>query len=185
MSSTGFEGPVRLELRPSRALAGFLVATHAGAGACLWLAAVPGWLRLVGGLALAASFVYSLRRYARLTDRGAVVRLAAGADATWQVGLADGREVPTERLAEALIHPWLVVVHLRPTAGGRALTVPIAADMLDPDSHRRLRVRLTLARPPRTPDRDRGPWPGSRRRPRPAGGGGPPVRRPGSASRRH
>ena len=148
MLSTGFDGPLRLELQPSRALAGFLAVTHAGAGACLLLAALPAWLRLAGGIALAASLVYSVRRYARLNDRRAVVSLVQGADATWHAGLADGREVQAQQLAEALIHPWLVILHLRPSAGGRRLTVPIAADMLDPDGHRRLRVRLNLQRGP-------------------------------------
>ncbi|MCU0936934.1 MAG: hypothetical protein MUF66_12955 [Gammaproteobacteria bacterium] len=144
MSSTGPDAPLRLELRPSRGLALFLSATHAGAAGCLLAAQLPSGLRVAGLLAVSASLLWELRRHVLYRDPRSVVRLLAGSEGDWTLGLADGTRVPAERRPGALVHPWLVVLHLRSAQPPRRWSVPIAADALDPESHRRLRVRLNL-----------------------------------------
>jgi toxin CptA len=144
MSSTASDAALRLDLRPSRGLALFLAATHSGAALCLLVASVPPWASACGLLALSLSLVRELRRHVLRRHPRAVVRLLAGTEGEWTLGLADGTTVAAERLPGTVVHPWLVVLHLRSNGPRRRWSVPIAADALDPDSHRRLRVRLNL-----------------------------------------
>ncbi len=144
MSSTGSEAPLRLELRASRRLALFLLATHAGAAACLLVAHLPPWAQGVGVLTVAFSLVRELRRHVLRRHPRSVVRLLAGTDGEWILGLADGSAVTAERLPGALVYPSLVVLHLRTEDPRRRWSIPVAGDALDAESHRRLRVRLNL-----------------------------------------
>jgi toxin CptA len=144
MSSAGSAPPLRLELRPSRGLAGFLLATHVGAAAAVLASGLPSWAAAAGGIALAASLLHHLRRYALLTAPGAVVALLARSDGAWDLRLRSGATHTAEPLPGPLVHPHLVVLRL--AGPSRTRVVPIAGDMLDRDAHRRLRVRLTLSR---------------------------------------
>ena len=144
MRRPGPDDPLHLPLRASRGLALFLVALHGVAAACVCLASLPGGVRWAGLLVLAVNLGRHLRRHVLRRGSRAVVGVAAGSAGDWTLALADGRRVTVDQLPGSLAHPWLVVLHLRERTGGRRWSLPIAPDALDADTHRRLRVRLSL-----------------------------------------
>jgi toxin CptA len=145
MWSDGSETPLRAELRPSRRLFLLLCGSHLGAAASVLAAAIPLWLQMPALAALGLSAWRVLRRYARLSDPRSVRALATRTANAWELRLASGETVVVERLPTALVHPWLVIVHFR-AGRERRWAVPVMADMLDSETHRRLRVRLVLER---------------------------------------
>lgn len=143
--------PLRVDLTPSRGLAAALGSAHAGAGLCLVLSAVPAWAVAVGLVALAASAVRAVRRHALLSDPGAVTGVACADGRRCRLRLAGGEVLEAERLADPLVHPWVVVLRFRPAGRRRQRAVVITRDMLPGDEHRRLRVALNLERLPPAP----------------------------------
>jgi hypothetical protein len=113
----------------------------------LWAAALPGWVGLLAAGPLLLSAVGLLRRYALLSRPGSVVAVGRDGQGGWYLDLRGGERVEGTVLAEGPVHPWLTVVRLCPRPAGRRRVVPVAADMLSAEQHRRLRVALNLARP--------------------------------------
>jgi hypothetical protein len=155
MSSTAFATPLNLELRPSRRLAGFLLAAHGGALALLPFTSLPLWAMITVGLAVLASLTRLLPRFATLGHPDAVTRLVWPAGDEWQLSSRGGQQDSGVLLPGAYVHPSLVILPFRTGRGRRS--VPILPDMLDADSFRRLRVRLGLHAFDAPPGRDRRP----------------------------
>jgi len=139
-------GPIRLSLAPSRALAALVLLAHGGGLVCLLAAALPAWVQAAAGATVVVSLAHSTRRYALLRAPAAVVALLEGRSGPWQLLQADGSTIEAERLPEALVHPALVILHFRAPGRRGRIVVPIAPDMIGPEEHRRLRVRLNLER---------------------------------------
>lgn len=129
-----FEAPLRLELRPSRSLRRWLIAVHATA--LLSTLLQPLWPGFALLLVVAASAGTGWRRW-----RQAPPQLLWRADGDWELATDGGGG--TLRLGRRpVVHPRLVVIPLRPVAGGRLRHITVLPDMLDAASFRRLRVRL-------------------------------------------
>lgn len=141
MSSARYAAPLRLELRRSRRLALYLIATHAGALALIPL--LP--LGALTGTLLAALIALSLAREypARVLLRGdrAVVALVWTAEGDWRLLERGGRTRECRLRPGSFRHPLLTVLGF---GGGRRCAVVLLPDSLDRDSFRRLRVRLGL-----------------------------------------
>ena len=135
--------PLAFERRVSPALTTYLVAVHALAlTPPLFLRfpalAVAIWLALV-----MASAVDAARRHVLRGSRGFVVGARWAQDGRWRLRTGDGGTWIAEA-RDALVTPWLCVIHWRaPVAGRRSLLVP--ADAVEPDTHRRLRRALLEA----------------------------------------
>ena len=120
---------LRLELAPSPNLAIVIVALHAAAAACVWLA-LPGAAGVaVAALVLALGAVAAWDR--ALLRSASSVRVLELDEAT---PLMDGSTKVSER---RYVTRFLVV--LPPLAPMRR-TIVVTADMLDADSFRRLRI---------------------------------------------
>ena len=130
-------GPLlRLELRPSRALAAALALLHIAAALCA-LATFPG----TPGSALAALFLalgaLAARQRALLRGRGAVRAIELGAEAAATLELADGRRLTGSVAARRHVSSLWVTLPLR---GAPRRTLLVAADMLAPAAFRQLRL---------------------------------------------
>ena len=130
-------GPLlRLELRPSRALAAALALLHVSAALCA-LATFPG----TPGSALAALFLalgaVAAWQRALLRGRGAVRAIELGAEAAATLELADGRRLTGSVAERRHVSSLWVTLPLR---GAPRRTLLVAADMLAPAAFRQLRL---------------------------------------------
>ena len=134
---------LRLELRPSRALAAALAAAHVLAGACLVLV-VPG----VAGVALAALAVglgaATARERGLLRGRHAVRSIELQADGRASVDLAGGGCVPAAA-GRARAGRYWVILELQQRSRRHLL---VTGDMLDAAPFRQLRLWARWGRLP-------------------------------------
>lgn len=142
MSSARFATPLSLELRRSPRLAAVLVFTHAVSLATLFASSVFAWW-LVGALsvALLLSLWRSVSRYAWLSAANAVVGALWDETDHWVLELRSGTLLDAELAGDTYISPPVLVLRFVLDAGGRRHVV-VLGDMADPDTLRRLRVRL-------------------------------------------
>jgi toxin CptA len=133
---------LQLRLRPSRLLAAILGSAHAVAGAGLWLAPLPPACALAGSLALLAHLAWVLRRHALRRGAGALVELELVDDGAVFVSRRDGLRSVYRIAGSTFVSAPLVVLNLRPEAERWTRCVLIAADSVDADRFRRLRVWL-------------------------------------------
>ncbi len=140
-SSPPYATPLRLEPARSVRLAGWLLAGHAGALLLLPGLPVDPRLQLALGLALAGSLLWHWL--------DAVLRRLPGSvrSFTWLTG-SDCRIQPVRGpvcrvhlSGPAFVQPWLVILGYRAGRWRRRYLL-LLPDMLDPDTFRRLRVRL-------------------------------------------
>lgn len=137
MSSPAFDAPLRLEVRPSRALRVALVLLHVLAAlAALALLPLPAPWVLAGAAVLIASGGIEWRR-ARQHQR-----LLWRADGAWEHPGATGE---CRLHASTFVSPWLVVLALQD--GRRVRRWVLVRDALPPVVWRRLRARLHVAGP--------------------------------------
>ena len=140
-SLTKFEQPLLVELRPSRLVGAVAAAAHlAAAAGCCALPVAPGWRVLLVAL-LATHFHYFLRRQIGATAPGAICALGWDRLRGWRLRDARGDWRAARLILPVLVTAQLVIVRFG--AGGRwPHSTVIVADRLDPDTFRRLRVRL-------------------------------------------
>jgi toxin CptA len=131
-----------LHLGPSRLLAALLGSTHVLAAGALWLAPLPlAWV-LAGSLALLAHLAWLVRLHAWRSDAGALIDLELLDDCSVSVRSRTGPWEPYRIAGSSFVSRPLVVLNLRSAVERRTRGVLIAADSLDADSFRRLRVWL-------------------------------------------
>ncbi|MGF1545829.1 MAG: protein YgfX [Thiotrichales bacterium] len=135
--------PLRIPLEHSRVLIAALVTLHLAALGALLTYPFPRALMF----ALVAAILVSLAHqwFTRVLRRGdcGVIELRRGAGGEWSLCLGDGRDHRAE-LLRAQVFRWLVILAFR-TRLGRC-TVLVAADSVDRDTHRRLRIAVLEAR---------------------------------------
>jgi toxin CptA len=139
MSHDAYANPLVLEPRRSRYLFIYLCVVHTMA---LLALAVPINLPLFPRFGIATLVIFSfIRQLRRLPPQCLVWE----ADGEWQLFYADGNKSTGQLRADSYVSTLLVVLCFRLQSGGTR-SVVILPDMLDPQSMRRLRVRLLQAR---------------------------------------
>jgi len=152
--SPSFDATLTVELKRSPTLIAALCVMHAGAFAIVWTVPAGAITRAALVLCVALSAAYVLLRHGRLgglskrlADRF-VPRIVSAVewdrDGNWSLRDSESEQWWPCELREHWLHPWLVILRLRPEAGSRALNVLIPADAVAADAFRRLRARLRL-----------------------------------------
>ncbi len=136
--------PLHLELRPSRIFSVLLLVVHGGAAGCVLIAPFPWPVRLVLTGAILFSLCYTVSRWALLTGRRAIIRLAGDEPGKWVVTLASGKRLQARLLSDSFVSPHCVILNLAPSDPSRRFSAIIFSDSLDRHNFRRLRVRLRL-----------------------------------------
>ncbi len=134
---------LRITLRPSRLLVGFLAFAHIGALLCLLLSGLSAWLIGVGGGLLIISLTINVLKCFRNAVSGAATMLGYSLDGQWWLSDGIQQRQQVELLPGSMLHPLLAVLNFRLSAGGkkRLLLLP---DMLGMDEMRRLRVAVRM-----------------------------------------
>jgi toxin CptA len=127
---------IGFEYRPSRHLAVALNLILALAWIAIALSGLARWLQCVLALAVLMAWLYRRVLDARLPLRA----LALSGDSQWQLHLSNGDDLPA-RLLSARVLGEYIVLWLAVAGRGRH-GVLLGPDNLDPDSRRRLRMRL-------------------------------------------
>jgi toxin CptA len=153
-----------LHLSSSRLLATMLGGAHVLAAAAVWLAAAPVVYALACSVALSLHLAWVGRRDALRTDSHAMIELDVFDDGSVSACTRAGVRRAYRVVGSSFVSPLLTVLSLRPEAGGWTRHILIAADSVDAEGFRRLRVWLRwrwrdgvqnadLARPPPVPRR--------------------------------
>lgn len=142
--------PLEVRPTPSWRLAALLASLHVLAGGAVLASGLTTPLRVLLVLALGAALAGSLRRHVWRHDVGAVVAFRVGEGGAVTAELRSGRILEGRVAGETVAHPALVILRIVTEAGRR--TTLIAPDTLDPETFRRLRLRLRWMRP--QPGRD-------------------------------
>ena len=130
-----------IRLGPSRRLTAVLGGLHLGAIVCVFAADLPITVRAFVALCVLLAGVRCVALHGSRRSAGAIVLLVWDRRGHWRVLQRNGRLLDVHLLPGAYTHPQLVVLRFR-TSAGRRLRVLMAADMVDADHLRRLRVRL-------------------------------------------
>ena len=128
-------GALRLELKPSRALAAGIVVAH-GAAAIAAYKAVPGAMTAVLSVLLLVLGIVTAWSRALLASRASIRAIEIGGGQP-VVELASGDRLGADVASRRYVTRFVVVLPLR-TPFRRTLLV--TADMLDPQEFRRLRI---------------------------------------------
>jgi len=132
-------------LRPSRYLAGVLVAALSAAFVLLFLMPLPWWVQLAASAALLISAVYYLRHDAYLSMQTSNVRLQMDAGQV-TITRRNGQSWSGLVLHDSFITPQMVILNVLPEGAYFSHSVIILPDSLDKDSFRQLRVLMKWSR---------------------------------------
>jgi hypothetical protein len=135
-----FEWPLFLPVRPSSWLTAGLYLAHSGAILALVASSVPMAIQLPIIAGLLASLARVHRLFVSRTSPRSAVQLVLNPADEWVVGLANGENVTATLKPMAFVHPLLVVMSFQ--AVRQTYRIILTPDTVDPDSFRRLRVRL-------------------------------------------
>jgi hypothetical protein len=134
---------LRIDLRPSRLLSLALVLVHGLAMHAVWIS-LGGLPRFLAAVAVLASLSVTLARALLCTPRSAVsLELAEDGRVSWKDRGGAWHEGTLG--VSHFVHPFLVVVQLRPRPRGVKRLI-LLADSAPRDELRRLRVRLRWGR---------------------------------------
>ena len=133
---------LRTVLRRSRILTAAFACAHLIAGFALVPLDVPLAAKLLTSVAIVASLIHAVRRYAWLRSRTAIVALELKDRETANVQFKVGTWHEARVLGTSYVSPLLTVVNVRVKGGRFAKHVLIVRDNVDPDDFRQLRVIL-------------------------------------------
>lgn len=155
MSSPKSAPPLKVDLRPSRWLAGLILFAHGGALAVLVPLSLPVWALgpLVG--VITGSLVYTLKTHAMLRGPLTIRRVVWDSDNDWLLHAASGEQLAVRLLPGSYVHPLLVILNFEletaPQRGGllnaRRRSIVLAKDSADATTLRQLRARLNFFKP--------------------------------------
>ena len=142
--SERFDSNLIINIKVSHFLLILLFVAHLGSA--LLVAFVPlAWpLKGLFWVALVASAVETWRRYGARTARSAITGLELDHEGYCSVRRRPEDAWQAYEVAQAVVHPWLVILLLRKEGRRRPLGLVIAADAVEPEPFRRLRARLRL-----------------------------------------
>lgn len=125
--------PLSIPLKPSRRLLAAQIAAHVLAAFAVLASTIPGWLAAL--LLVAVGYSCS-----RLRPSGLPASLTLHADGRCEKVGADGTAIDVPVHPQTMVLPWLVVLLHRQQ--GRVLALVLAADSMDAEHGRQLRVWL-------------------------------------------
>jgi toxin CptA len=133
---------MHLKLKASYQLAALLAIAHWAAIVAVMLCDVRLDVRFIAVLALAASFLVSVRHAALLIARRSIVALEWNEDGAINFQTRDGTWRSARLLPTTFVTPPLTILNLRAVDRPRVRHVVLMSDSTDGEAYRRLRVRL-------------------------------------------
>ncbi|MBI5450633.1 MAG: hypothetical protein HY940_04675 [Gammaproteobacteria bacterium] len=140
MSSSVYAQPLELSPGRSRLLQLYLLASHGGALALLLVLDISVIYRMLLVLLIVCSLAVLYRNQQLRLGRRVIHQVLWRPDGSWRLDIGGSVIEGAVLCPDTFVHPWLIV--LRFAARRRGYTLVLLPDMLDPQTLRRLRVRL-------------------------------------------
>ncbi|MGQ0595485.1 MAG: protein YgfX [Gammaproteobacteria bacterium] len=138
--TAGFTGPIRLQPTGSALLGTGIAFSHTGALVIVALLPWPAWARVSVAMLLCGSLVWSLAWH--VLHRGdAVTEAILQGDGSWTVRAGPAEPVSATLANDSVVTPYLTVLLFK-LADGRRRSLLVLPDNIEPETFRRLRVRL-------------------------------------------
>jgi hypothetical protein len=141
--SRKYATPLRLEIRPSRTLGYWVSMAYSLPLLLLPFLQLPGWLNLVLLMLLTGGFIRTWRSQVLLLHQDAVQSLHWGEEKHCLLGLRSGSQQQKVLCNQVFLMPWLVILYFNKTGFGKD-SLLLLPDMVDPETFRKLRIRLQL-----------------------------------------
>ena len=139
-----FDSNLIINIKVSYLLLTLLLVAHLGSALLVALVPLAWPLKGLFWVALAVSAVETWRRYGARTVRAAVTGFELDREGYCSVRWGPEGVWQAYEVAQAVVHPWLVILLLRKEGRRRPLGLVIVADAVEPEPFRRLRARLRL-----------------------------------------
>ena len=140
MSSQKYASPLILKPETSRVFIGLFSFAHLGAMAAV-LSLNFLWAIKISLLILIAVSMFVVLRKKGFANVSTLTWKEGG---EWALELNDGVRYETVLLPSSYVSPWLVVLNFNKAENQRDRSVTLFRDALDPETFRRLRVRLGI-----------------------------------------
>ncbi|MEK7815829.1 MAG: protein YgfX [Pseudomonadota bacterium] len=121
-----------------------LAAVHIGGALLIGVVPLYGLFKTGLWALLAASAVHAIRLHGLRTASRALVELELDTEGLCSVRQNRDAHWRAAEIVQTLVHPWLVMLVLKPEGRARRLSLVIAADAVEAEAFRRLRARLRL-----------------------------------------
>lgn len=135
-----FELPLVIPVRPSPWFIFLFYMAHLGAIPVLIASKVPLPFQILITGSLLASMYHGHNFYIKRNHPASLVQVVLNQTGEWLLNFANGRTMPAVLKPFAFVHPLLVVLSFKGEAGTSHII--LTPDTVDPDTFRRLRVRL-------------------------------------------
>jgi toxin CptA len=133
---------LKIELRPSRVLAGILTLAHGAAIAAVIAVSLPLAAAICASAILLVHWAYSVRRHALLLPSSAIVALEVSSAHQLSVKSRAGTWCECEVLGSTYVMPFMTVLNLRRKDGGGTSHLVLLPDNLHSEDFRKLRAWL-------------------------------------------
>jgi len=124
---------------------GAVVVVHSAALLVLIPMPLAWWMKSLLAAGIVVQWIITWRRHVTFSASRSVKRLVWMVENRWELCDAAGACREARLLPAAYVHPFLVILRFA-TEDKRRCAVILPPDSIDPDTHRRLRVRLRLQR---------------------------------------
>lgn len=142
--SERFDNNLIVKIKVSYTLMVLLAGAHIGGAMLLGVVPLHGFFK-TGLLALlVVSAVHAIRLHGLRSARRALVELELDTEGLCALRQNGDENWRAAEIAQTLVHPWLVILVLKPEGRSRRLSLVIAADAVEAEAFRRLRARLRL-----------------------------------------
>jgi len=103
---------------------------------------LPLWTGLLLSLGVIGSLIYTLNRHVLMRSKNAITNLTWNGNGDWVLFTRDGKSLNARLQKSTYLHARLVILNFK--IGNRNQSLVLLSDNLDPETFRRLRVRLQL-----------------------------------------
>ncbi len=131
-----------VHLQPSKRLAAILGVAHLLVMGLLWPIALPILIKFVIFILLVISLLFTVRQYALLNTRRAIVAFELSNKMFCKFETRHGQSIICHILGSTFVSPYLVVLNLKPPDHFLTRSVVILQDSIDTELFRQLRVLL-------------------------------------------
>ncbi len=142
--SERFDSNLIVKIKVSYTLVAVLAGVHLGGALLIGVVPLHGLFKTGLWALLLASAVQAIRLHGLRTASRALVELELDTEGLCAVRQNRDAHWHAAEIVQTLVHPWLVMLVLKPEGRARRLSLVIAADAVEAEAFRRLRARLRL-----------------------------------------
>ena len=142
--SERFDNNLILKIEVSYYLMALLATAHAGGAILVGMVPLHGFLKTGLWALLVVSAVHAIRLHGLRTASRAVVELELDTEGLCAVRRKGDENWRAAEIVQSLVHPWLVILVLKPADRLWRVSLVIPADAVEAEVFRRLRARLRL-----------------------------------------